>query len=459
MEFRPYQKDVIRHILKTPRCAVWAGMGTGKTSSVLFALEWMKKKGAGKALVLAPLRVASMTWPDEAEKWGFDLRVANVTGKDKKRELSKDADIYCTNYENLPWLINQLGDFWPFETIVTDESTRLKGFRVGGKSVRARLLAKRAFRSKRFIELTGTPSPNGLIDLWGQFYFLDKGKRLGRSFSAFTHLFFDKIQMGADAFAVKYEPRKDAQEKIQEAIKDICISINAADYFPLEEPIVSNVYVELPAKARAAYEDITREMLYELENGAEITAINAAGKTVKWLQIASGAIYDADGNWHLMHDEKIKALQSIVEEAAGMPVLVAYHWRADLERLKKAFPQGRELDKNPQTLKQWNAGEIPLLFAHPASAGHGLNLQDGGNILVFFSHWWNLEQYQQIVERIGPTRQAQAGHKRPVFIYHIIAKNTADEMAIKRRESKREVQDLLLDTISALRRPRGACYP
>ena len=314
--------------------------------------------------------------------------------------------------------------------------------------MRARALAKKAFgKTKRFIELTGTPSPNGLTDLWGQFYFLDKGERLGRSFSAFLHCYFDKIQMGADAFAVKYEPRKDAQEKIQEAIKDICISVNAADYFPLEDPLVSNVFVELPEKARAAYEEITREMLFEFENGAEITAANAAGKTTKWLQIASGAVYDANGDWHLLHDEKIKALQSIIEEAAGAPVLVAYHWRSDLERLKKAFPQGRELDKDPQTLKEWNAGKIPLLFAHPASAGHGLNMQDGGNILVFFSHWWNLEQYQQIVERIGPTRQAQAGHKRPVFIYHIVAKNTADEMAIKSRETKRAVQDLLLEAL------------
>lgn len=450
MEFRPYQKDIIRHILKTPRCAIWAGMGMGKTSSVLFALEWLKHKGAGKALILAPLRVANMTWPGEAKKWGFDLSVSIVTGelKQRKAAIEREADVYCANYEQIPWLIKQFGENWPFETIVADESTRLKSFRLGGGSLRARALAKKAFgKTKRFIELTGTPSPNGLMDLWGQMYFLDKGERLGRSFSAFVHLYFDKVQVGADAFAVKYVPRKNAQEQIQNAIKDLCISVNAADYFPLEKPIVSNVFVELPEKARAVYEEISREMLFEFENGAEITAANAAGKTTKWLQIASGAAYDSKGDWHLIHDEKINALRSIVEESAGAPVLVAYHWRSDLDRLKKAFPQGRELDKDPKTLELWNKGEIPILFAHPQSAGHGLNLQDGGNILVFFSHWWNLEHYQQIVERIGPTRQAQAGHTRPVFLYHIVAKDTADEMAMKRRETKREVQDLLLEAL------------
>ena len=206
--------------------------------------------------------------------------------------------------------------------------------------------------------------------------------------------------------------------------------------------------MELPPESRRVYDSLQREMYAALESGLEVDAVNAAARTVKCLQVCSGVVYAEDGkSWEVLHDAKIEALRSIVEEAAGAPVLVAYHWRADLERLKKAFPQGRELDKNPRTIRAWNEGRIPVLFAHPASAGHGLNLQDGGYILAFFSLWWDLEQYQQIVERIGPTRQAQAGHPRPVFLYHIIARGTVDALVLERMESKREVQDLLLEAL------------
>lgn len=189
-------------------------------------------------------------------------------------------------------------------------------------------------------------------------------------------------------------------------------------------------------------------MFIELSETTEVEAFNAASKTMKCLQLASGSVYtDDQGNWQAVHDLKLQALESIIEEACGMPVLVAYHFKSDLERLQKAFPSGKHLDKDPKTIHDWNAGKIPCLFAHPASAGHGLNLQDGGNILVFFSHWWDLEQYQQIIERIGPTRQAQAGHDRPVYIYHIIAKNTIDSVVMERRDSKREVQELLMEAM------------
>lgn len=450
---RVYQKLIISHILEHPRCALFVSMGMGKTSSTLAALEFLKVTGEPvRALVLAPLRVATATWPDEVAKWGFNLRVSAVVGTPAKRRaaLDKEADVYTCNYETLPWLISELGPRWFFNVIVADESTRLKGFRLGGGGgSRARALSRVAFAGvKRFIELTGTPAANGLLDLWGQAWFLDRGERLERSFGAFTGKYFRQRRCGSSPFAVAYEPLAWAQEAIQERLRDVCLSLDAADYFPLEEPISVPVPVDLPAEARRVYDALQRNMFAELADGSEVDAVNAAALTVKCLQVASGALYKDDGKaWEPLHDAKIEALRSIVMEAAGAPVLVAYHWRADLERLQAAFPAGRVLDKDPRTIKEWNAGKIPILFAHPASAGHGLNLQDGGNILVFFSHWWDLEQYQQIIERIGPTRQAQAGHQRAVFLYHIIARDTVDELVMARRESKKEVQDLLLEAL------------
>jgi len=215
--------------------------------------------------------------------------------------------------------------------------------------------------------------------------------------------------------------------------------------------------VTLPPKARKHYKDMEKEMFTSLDSGHEVEAFNAAAKTQKCLQIANGAMYVGEGavEWRELHKAKIEALDSIVEEAAGMPVLVAYNFRSDLSRLLKAFPQGRHLDKNPQTIRDWNEGKIPLLFAHPASAGHGLNLQDGGNILVFFAVNWNLEEHLQIIERIGPTRQMQAGHDRPVFIHRILAKGTVDELVLERLETKREVQDILLDAMKRRRKTNG----
>lgn len=238
-----------------------------------------------------------------------------------------------------------------------------------------------------------------------------------------------------------------AREQIKARLRDICLSLDARDHFDLREPIVNVIRVDLPAKARRLYRDMEREMFMQLD-GTAIEAFNAASKTMKCLQLANGAAYTDDhGTWKEIHDAKLQALESVLEEAAGAPVLVAYHFKSDLARLLRALPQGRALDTDPQTTRDWNAGSIPVLFAHPASAGHGLNLQDGGNILVMFGHWRDLEQYQQIVERIGPARQAQAGRDRPVFIPHIVAADTVDEIVMQRRESKREVQDLLLEAM------------
>lgn len=461
MQFVPrkYQNHIIETIVQEPRVAVWAGMGLGKTVSTLTAVKELRKLEAvtGKVLIIAPLRVAATTWPTEAKKWDHlkDLRIsviAGKTGKARTAALEADADIYTCNYEQIPFIVETLGDDWPFWMIVADESTRLKGFRLRQGGVRARALAKVAHKTARFVELTGTPSPNGLIDLWGQMWFLDQGKRLGRSFEAFKNRWFDFWNVGIGRFAIKMEPRPYAQEQIQSAVRDICVTVDAKDWFDLKDPIVNNVYVQLPPKAKKLYEELRREMYARLENGEGVEAVSAAALTIKCLQVANGAVYTEDdqitfGGSTEIHDAKLDALESIVEEAAGAPILVAYHFRHDAERLMKRFKKARLLDSDPKTIEEWNRGEIPMLLAHPASAGHGLNLQDGGNILVVFGHWWNLEEYQQIIERIGPTRQAQAGHDRPVFIHHIIAQGTVDELVMKRRESKREVQDILLEAM------------
>ena len=447
---RAYQHQLIGHMLDLPRCGGWAGMGMGKTVSTLMSLDMLELVEPGPALVLAPLRVAASTWPDEAKKWGNlrNVEVSAVIGTPEQRRaaLRRPASIYTTNYDNLVWLVEELGERWPFRKVVADESTRLKSFRLRQGGKRAQALAQVAHcKVDRFIELTGTPSPNGLQDLWGQAWFLDRGQRLGRTWEAFVQRWFRSIP-GDNGFT-RIEPMPFAQEQIEDRMRDLCLSLDARDWFDIRQPIENVIRVELPKRARALYEDMEREMFMQLD-GHEIEAFSAAAKTIKCLQIANGAAYtDEAGNWSEVHDAKLQALEDVIEEAAGMPVLVAYHFKSDLARLLRAFPKGRHLDQDPQTIRDWNAGKIPILFAHPASAGHGLNLQDGGNILVMFGHWWDLEQYQQIVERIGPTRQAQAGHDRPVFIHHIVAADTIDEIVMARRESKRVAQDLLLEAM------------
>jgi len=454
----PYQKMMTNFAIANPRCALWAGMGMGKTSSTLAAVDALLLAGmANYCLVIAPKRVALSVWPQEGQKWKqfAHLKIVPVIGTRDERvaALATPAEIHTINYDNLVWLIDFLGDAWPFDLVVADESTRTKSMRLlqGGKRTQA--LAKVAHsRVKHWINLTGTPAPNGLVDLWGQTWFLDRGYRLGRTFEAFHNRWFGfqraKDAVNAHKTYVKRIVFPHAQKEIQDLLRDVCLTLDPKDWFDLDEPIVSTVYVDLPPAAREKYRDMENEMFMWLE-GHTVEAFGAAAKTLKCLQIASGAAYVGESNsqWVVLHDEKIEALESIVEEAAGAPVLVAYHFKSDLARLQGAFPNARTLDANPQTVVDWNAGDIPLLFAHPASAGHGLNLAVGGNILVYFSHWWALEERQQILERIGPMRQKQAGLERPVFVYNIVARKTVDEMVIERIETKRSVQDILLDAM------------
>lgn len=445
----PYQTMIRDHILEHPRCAIWAGMGLGKTTSTLTSLDLLALADDAPVLVLAPLRVARTTWPEEVAKWDHlaDMSVVPITGTLPERlaALRLDAPVYATNYEQLEWLVAHSGNRWPYRTVIADESTKLKSFRLRQGGKRAQALGRVAHtKIKRFVELTGTPSPNGLVDLWGQAWFLDAGVRLGRTFSAFTNRWF---RTNPNGFGIGALPH--AQTEIQDKLRDLCLTIDAKDWFDLDEPIVNNIYIDLPIKARMHYAEMEKEMFTQLDEHA-VEAFGAAARTIKCLQIANGAAYiDDKQNWKELHDGKLQALDSIVEESAGAPILVAYHFKSDLARLQRAFPQGRQLDANPGTIRDWNAGRIPLLFAHPASAGHGLNLQDGGNTLVYFSHWWNLEERLQILERIGPTRQKQAGHNRPVFVHNLIARDTVDELVMDRIATKREVQDILLSAMKA----------
>lgn len=451
---RPWQPPIINHIIDVPRNGVWAGMGLGKTTSAMTALDYMYLAGelTRPTLVIAPLRVATSTWPDEALKWDHlrHIEVQPIVGNGKARAAAlrnKNASVFTINYENLPWLAEHLeaqNREWPFAKVIADESTKLKGFRTRQGTQRAKAIGRVAHRYVlRWTNLTGTPSPNGLKDLWGQTWFIDGGERLGRSFTAFTQRWFQK---SFDGFNI--EPLPFAQEQIEGKLRDICLSLDIRDFVDIEEPIVSTIYVDLPAKARRIYNEMEKKMFAQVGEH-EVEAFSAAAKTMKCLQLANGAVYVGENaeQWEEVHDVKIQALENVVEEAAGMPVMVAYHFKSDLARLLKCFPHGQALDADPRTISDWNKGRIPILFTHPASAGHGLNLQDGGNILVFFGHNWNLEEFQQIIERIGPTRQMQAGHNRPVYLYHIVARDTVDEIVMARRESKREVQDLLLEAM------------
>ena len=445
--FKPhdYQEIALQHLLDLPRAGLWMPMGGGKSVTTLTALEHLAVvENVYPALVLAPLRVAKTTWPDEIAKWEHTkhLRVVPIVGTAKERlnALKTPADIYTSNYDNLVWLVETLGDTWPFNTVISDEWTRLKSFRTRQGSKRAKALGHVAHtKVNRFIGLTGTPSPNGLKDLWGQIWFVDRGERLGRSFSAFEARWFTK---GYDGFSIV--PMPHAQVQIEERLKDICLTVTGLQ---VDEPIVNNIYVDLPRDARVVYDDMERQMFAEIE-GDPIMAANAAVRTAKLLQLANGAVYtDDQHNWTVIHDEKIDALDSVIEEAAGASILVAYHFKSDLARLQKAFPKARTLDADPRTIRDWNAGRIPLLFAHPASAGHGLNLAEGGNILVFFGLNWSLEEYMQIIERIGPMRQKQAGIDRPVFLHHIMARGTVDDMVLERLKGKRSVQEVLLEAM------------
>lgn len=463
------QPPITNHILDNPRCAVWAGVGFGKTAAVLDALDKLSVVELGPTLVIAPPRVARSTWKDEIAKWESFAHISIMpligTPDTRAVALRQKADIYTISDNNLPWLVELLKNDWPFRKIVWDEAAKLRGLRISeqtsstgktffraGGSVRLRGLAKMAHtRVDRFIELTGTPSPNGLKNLWGQAWMLDKGQRLGRTHDSFIQRWF---KTDYDGYTIL--PLPHAEKDILEKLKDICISLNPEDWFDIQKPIVTPIYVDLPPKARALYKAMEKKLYMEIK-GKGIEAFNAGSRTMKCRQIASGLAYhdieyDDSGDarnreWTLLHDEKIQALQSIIEENSGMPIIVVYDFTAELDRLKKTFPKGRHLNTKKDE-DDFKAGKIELLFMHFKSAGHGIDgFQYVTNIMVIMNPDWNLEDLDQGIGRIGPVRQLQAGMNRGTLVYPLVARDTIDEQIIERWETKRLVQDILLNAM------------
>lgn len=440
-----YQKYATEKILELPACGLFLEMGLGKTVSTLTAINELiyDRFEVSKVLVIAPKRVAEDTWTGEAEKWDHlqHLTFSKILGTAKQREeaLKADADIYLVNRENVTWLVDKLGKRWPFDMIVVDELSSFKS----NQAKRFKSLRMVRPLSSRFVGLTGTPAPNGLMDLWPQVYLMDKGERLGKTITGYRdRYFYPGKRNGFTVFS--WEPKEGAQEAIEKKISDICISMKAEDYLKMPERIVNDIIIRLSQEEKKKYEELEKEKLLELD-GQEITALSAAAVWGKLLQMANGAAYDDDGNTAVFHDRKLDALEEILEAACGHPVLVFYNFKHDYSRLTERFRKW-----NPRTLKDsddiraWNSGKIPLLLAQPASMGHGLNIQAGGHIIVWFGLNPSLELYQQANARLY-----RQGQKDTVIIHRLITKGTVDEDVIRKLETKDARQDNLMEAVKA----------
>ena len=448
MKFIPwnYQKYAINHILDHKASGLFLDMGMGKTVSSLTAVEDLLFLGdVSRVLVIAPKHVAEDTWSTECEKWEHlkNLRISKILGTPKQRinAINEEADIYVTNRENVDWLVNNCMNYWKWDMLIIDELSSFKS----SKAKRFRALKKVRPYFKKIVGLTGTPAPNSLIDLWPQMYLLDGGERLGKTITGYRQRYFYPLKSNG-YIVYQYGLREGAEEAIQNRISDICVSMKAEDYLELPERINNVINIELPAKAKKAYEELEKDLIIQLDN-EDITATNAAVLTGKLLQMCNGAIYSEDKKVVEIHDEKLNALMDIIEVANGKPVLVFYSFKHDLERIQKFLEKNKlkgEVLKDQEDIKRWNNGEIQILLLHPASAGHGLNLQYGGNIVVWFGLTWSLELYQQANARLH-----RQGQKQTVVINHIVAKNTVDEDVMKALQGKEINQNMLLESIKA----------
>src|SRR5690554_1447234 len=438
----PYQRRAIQHILDNPAAGLFLDLGLGKTVITLTAVAELlhDRFEVEKVLVIAPLRVADSVWTAEAEKWDHlrYLKISKVLGDRKKRlsALQEKADIYVINRENIPWLVDHYKRKWPFDMVVIDELSSFKS----SNAKRFRALRRVRPMINRIVGLTGTPAPNGLIDLWPQIYLLDQGERLGKTITSYRDRFF---RPGKRNGHIVYEWIVRDPDEIYCRIDDIVISMKAADWLEMPEKIDRVVKVKLSEEVRQKYKQLERDLILRFTEGGDIVAANGAVLVNKLLQLAQGAAYDENDEVKFIHDAKLDALEDVIEASAGKPVLAFYIYQHDRDRILERFSQARVLQTNGD-IRDWNAGKIPLLLAHPASAGHGLNLQAGGNIIVWFGNTWSLELYQQANARLD-----RQGQTKPVIIHHLVAKGTMDEDVISAIDRKSAGQDALMDAVKA----------
>jgi len=450
-DLHDYQLTSIDHILDNTHCALFLEMGLGKTVSTLTAVNKLmfEELDIDSVLVVAPKRVAESVWEAEIDKWEHlsHLKVAKIIGSDKQRRkaLSEKAHIYTIGRDNIAWLCGQYGgSMLPFDMLVIDELSSFKN----PKSVRFKALRGVQPSFKRVVGLTGTPAPNGLIDLWSQVYLLDRGKRLGKFISHYREDYFKPGKRNG-AVVYSYDLVSDGEQRIHEKIGDICMSMKSQDYLKLPGRINNLIDIKFPPDIQKKYDAFEREQVLSLfpdiEEGKEISAVNAAALSNKLLQFANGAVYDENKKFHVVHDLKIDATKELIEDANGKPVLIAWTYRHDMERLKVALkkynPRELKVDKD---IKDWNEGKIQVMMMHPASGGHGLNLQAGGHIIIWFGQTWSLELEQQFNARLD-----RQGQEDVVIINKLVACKTIDQDVIRAQDRKSAKQDGLMEAVKA----------
>lgn len=443
MKYKPhnYQQFATDFILNQSICCLMLDMGLGKTVITLTAL-WqlaLDSFDVSRVLVIAPKRVAEDTWPKELAKWehltGLTASLVLGSAVERKAALQKKAFLYIINRENVAWLVKN--HYWDFDMVVIDELSSFKS----NKAERFKAMKKVRPMVTRIVGLTGTPAPNTLLDLWPQMYLMDMGQRLGRFIGGFRERFFLPDKRNRE-IVYSYKPREGAEDAIYALISDICISMKAADYLDMPERIDNRIEVSMSPKERKLYDDFQKDMFLSIGD-EELDAANAAALSNKLLQMANGAVYGEDKKVIPIHDRKLDALEDLVEAANGKPLLVAYWYKHDLQRIKARFKNARCID-TAKDIDDWNAGQIPLALIHPASAGHGLNLQDGGCTIVWFGLTWSLELYQQLNARLW-----RQGQKHTVVIHHIVTKGTHDEDVMRALENKDTRQSALIEAVRA----------
>jgi SNF2 family DNA or RNA helicase len=434
-DLHKYQLNCIDFHYKHPKCALFLDMGLGKTTTSLTCIKrGLDEAYIVKALIIAPLRVANTVWKQECAKWEHlkDLNIEICTGSvsERNKAIAKNPDILVINRENLTWLVEH--HKWIWDCVVIDESSSFKSI----KARRFKSMRKILKYVDQLILLTGTPSPNGLLDLWPQMFLLDQGERLGKTITNYRRRFFKQTGF----MGYQYKPLSDSQEKIQELISDITVSMSAEDYLELPDKIMLTEAIDMPQLVQTKYDEFEKEFLFELDQDVQIESPSAATLANKLLQICNGAIYDEEGKTHILHDAKIQCVKDVIENNPGENFFIAYNYKSDLKRLQEAFPEAVTLSKEGTELKEWNKGNIKILLAHPASAGHGLNAQYGGSCIIWFGLTWSLELYQQFNARLH-----RQGQTKPVKIVHCVVKNAIDQKVMRALTSKAKTQDELLE--------------